>query len=87
MVILMTDHILNCFIVLCFNSLFLKVWTHYDQDQSGFIESDELKVRHAETKDETIFYLIFLKSSYTKKRLQSTQIFDNGIVKQHHIRR
>ena len=56
MVILMNDHILNCFIVLCFNSLFLKVWTHYDQDQSGFIESDELKVQHAETKDETIFY-------------------------------
>ena len=55
MVILMNDHILNCFIVLCFNSLFLKVWTHYDQDQSGYIESDELKVRHAETKDEKIF--------------------------------
>ena len=54
MVILMNDHISNCF-VLKF-SLFLKVWTHYDQDQSGYIESDELKVWHAKTKDEKIFY-------------------------------
>ena len=53
-------------LVLTFYFPSFKVWNHYDQDRSGFIESDELRVRLKTATDISKFHIktfILLRSS------------------------
>ena len=59
-------------LVLTFYFLFFKVWNHYDQDRSGFIESDELRVRLKTVTDISKFHIktfILLRSSSLSRTL------------------
>ena len=49
-------------LVLTFYFPFFKVWNHYDQDRSGFIESDELRVRLKTATDISKFHIKHIKT-------------------------